>query len=98
MAQAVEEQKTKVYKQAKPRWRVWAKWIILALLGIAFLSHAWVLFHVFRYRSNNPDVTALQQQRISEADAEGRTLSRQQTWVPYERISSNLVRAVLAGE
>lgn len=98
MAQAVEERKTRVMKQAKPPWRVWVKRLILGLLVLAVLYHGWILFHVVRYRSTNPGVTALQQQRINEADAENRALARQHTWVAYNRISPNLVRAVLAGE
>jgi len=37
-------------------------------------------------------------QRASEASARGEEPRRVQTWVPYDRISQNLVRAVLAGE
>ena len=99
MAQAVEERKiTVIKKAAKPRWRVWVWRALLIILAAIVLYHLWILFNVIRYRSANPGVTALQQQRIYEAEAEERTLVRQHSWVPYERISSNLVRAVLAGE
>jgi monofunctional biosynthetic peptidoglycan transglycosylase len=97
MAQAVAE--TKVIKQkTTPRWRRWAKYIILALLVFALLSHLYVLFFVFRYKSINPQTTAMMQQRASEAQSESRPVIHEQSWVPYERISSNLVRALLAGE
>ena len=97
MAQAVAE--TKVIKaKTKPRWRKWAKLIILALLVFGVLSHLYVLFFVFRYKSVNPQTTAMMQQRASEAKSADRPVIHEQTWVPYERISSNLVRALLAGE
>lgn len=97
MAQAVAE--TKVIKKSQPsRWRYWAKYIILGLIVFALLSHLYVLFFVFRYKGANPQSTAMMQQRAAEARSEGRAVIREHTWVPYERISTNLVRALLAGE
>ena len=37
-------------------------------------------------------------QRASEATARGDEVKRVQVWVPYDRISRNVTRAVLAGE
>lgn len=96
MTQVVQE--IKPVRKTKPKWRKWAKIIVIALLVFAFLSHLWILFLVFRYKNNNPQVTAMMQQRASEAQSDDRPVIREQNWVPYERISSNLVRALLAGE
>ncbi|PYT02913.1 MAG: monofunctional biosynthetic peptidoglycan transglycosylase, partial [Acidobacteria bacterium] len=38
------------------------------------------------------------EQRASEARSKGDEVKRVQTWVPYDRISRSLIRAVLAGE
>jgi monofunctional glycosyltransferase len=89
---------TVVRKAEKPKWRRWAKIILLSLVAIALAYHGWVLARVFWYRAHNPEVTALMAQRMSEARAAGDEPKRVQTWVPYDRISPNLVRAVLAGE
>lgn len=97
MVQAVE-QKTAVYKAARPRWRKWAKAILAVILCAALFYHGLILFQVFRYKSKNPEITAMMEQRASEAAAEGKTPVREQVTVPYDRISPNLVRAVLAGE
>lgn len=96
MTQVVKE--VKQVRTSRPRWRKWAKIIVVGLLGFAILYHLWILFLVFRYKSANPQVTAMMQQRASEAQSLDRAVIREQTWVPYERISANLVRAVLAGE
>ncbi len=96
MTQVVHE--VRKTQKAKPRWRKWAKIILVGLLGFAILYHAWILFLVFRYKSANPQVTAMMQQRASEAESEGRQVIREQQWVPYDRISTKLVRALLAGE
>ncbi|MEW6125821.1 MAG: monofunctional biosynthetic peptidoglycan transglycosylase [Acidobacteriota bacterium] len=96
MVDVVEQPKTR--KKVKPRWRVWAFRILLAVIILSVLYHGWILALVFRYKSTNPQITAMMQQRASEAESDGREPKREQTWVPYEKISSNLVRAVLAGE
>jgi monofunctional biosynthetic peptidoglycan transglycosylase len=71
---------------------------IAATAGIAILYHFWIVFRVVRIKSVNPASTAMMDQRASEARAAGRDARRIQTWVAYDRISKNLVRAVLAGE
>jgi monofunctional biosynthetic peptidoglycan transglycosylase len=49
-------------------------------------------------RTQNPETTSLIEIRAGEARARGEQPRRWQTWVPLERISPNLQRAVLAGE
>jgi monofunctional biosynthetic peptidoglycan transglycosylase len=49
-------------------------------------------------RDANPPTTAMIENRLSEAEGEGREPKRVQDWVPIDRISPNLARAVLAGE
>lgn len=95
---------TKSYKNErrargpKPRWRRWF-WIISgAVVGLFLIYHATILYSVFRFRAVNPEVTALMEQRASEAKAAGKPVRQEQTWVPYNKISSSLIRAVLAGE
>jgi len=80
------------------RWRRWLKWALLTVFTIGLLYHLWIVFLVVRYRSVNPSSTALMDQRASEAKSRGEAPKRIQTWVSYDRISPNLVRAVLAGE
>jgi monofunctional glycosyltransferase len=97
MAQAAEA-RTKVYKAGAIRWRRWAKAILAVVICAAVFYHGLILFRVFRLKSKNPEATAMMEQRAVEAAAGGREPRRVQTWVAYDRISPNLVRAVLAGE
>ncbi|MEK6321239.1 MAG: monofunctional biosynthetic peptidoglycan transglycosylase [Acidobacteriota bacterium] len=85
-------------KARRSRWRKWAKIIIAALLVIATLYQGWIIFSVFGFKRSNPASTALMEQRASQARTKGEEVKRVQTWVPYDRISRNLIRAVLAGE
>lgn len=97
MVQAVKAT-TVSYKGQRPRWRRWLKIALLVTLCAALAYHGYILFRVFWLKSHNPEITAMMKQRAGEAAAEGRTPKREQVWVSYDRISSNLVRAVLAGE
>ncbi|HKG21885.1 MAG TPA: monofunctional biosynthetic peptidoglycan transglycosylase, partial [Blastocatellia bacterium] len=89
---------TRVYKARPAGWRRWARIIISGILIGAVIYHAYILFFVVRYRSVNPGVSAMMQQRAAEAADAGNPAGREHVPVPYSRISPNLVRAVLAGE
>jgi len=90
--------KTAVVRKSRPRWRKWVKISLLVIVGLAVLYQAWITFSLFRYRRANPSSTAMMEQRASQARARGEEVKRIQTWVPYDKISRNLSRAVLAGE
>jgi len=76
----------------------WVFRIVLGiLLGIVFYE-AVIFFRVFLLRSHDPSSTSLIETRADEALDHGQQPKRQQTWVPLDRISVNLQRAVLAGE
>jgi monofunctional biosynthetic peptidoglycan transglycosylase len=75
--------------------------LVLAVLGVfvgAVLYEAIMFVRVFRLRSNNPSSTSLIDTRASEAKEKGQSVKREQIWVPLDKISPNLQRAVLAGE
>jgi len=74
---------------------------MLAVLGliVGTILYEMVMFvRVFRLRSHDPGSTSLIDIRTSEALAKGQQVRREQIWVPLDKISSNLQRAVLAGE
>ena len=75
--------------------------LVLAVLGVfvgTVLYEAIMFVRVYRLRSNNPSSTSLIDIRANEAKAKGQPVKREQIWVPLEKISTNLQRAVLAGE
>jgi monofunctional biosynthetic peptidoglycan transglycosylase len=76
----------------------WTFRIILGIIVGTLLYEGILLVRVLRLRSNNPDSTSLIDTRASEAEAKGQEPRREQAWVPLDRISPNLQRAVLAGE
>jgi monofunctional biosynthetic peptidoglycan transglycosylase len=81
-------------------WR-WIKRIVLGALVLMVLLAGYevVTFpRVSRLREENPASTSLIDARIKEAQDKGEQPKRVQTWMPLEKISGNLQRAVLAGE
>ena len=77
------------------------KSLFLVFLGvlIGFIAYeAVMLIRVSRLRSENPVTTSLIEARDGEAKARGEQPKRLQIWMPLDRISPNLERAVLAGE
>lgn len=90
--------KTVARRGRRSQWRRWVKIALLAILGLAILYQGWIVFRVVRFKSSNPTTTAMMDQRASEERSRGEEPRRFQTWVPYDRISRNLTKAVLAGE
>ena len=70
--------------------------IALGLLGVAWLQVATI--DVTSLATKVPERTALMRQRAREASAKGRAYTERRHWVPYERISPSLRRAVLVAE
>ena len=83
--------------------RIWKliKAVVIGVLAFVVLVmiYEMVTFpRVGRLRDNNPETTAMIETRLQEARERGEQPKRVQQWVPLERISPNLQRAVLAGE
>lgn len=74
----------------------------LAALGALFFVALAIWFLVIPYprglAEGNPETTALIEQRMDEARTAGDSLEIRRTWVPLDRISRNLVRAVVVAE
>ena len=77
------------------------RWLFLGLLGVivgVIFYEAVLLLRVYWLRNTNPSSTSLIDTRQKEARNKGQQPRREQLWVPLDRISPNLQRAVLAGE
>ncbi|MDC8446262.1 MAG: monofunctional biosynthetic peptidoglycan transglycosylase [Nitrosomonas sp.] len=77
------------------------RWFLkLSLLAIyvIFVYQLWLLFHVLYWKHNNPQSTAFMERQLEilRADHAGATLHHQ--WIPYQHISDEIKRAVVAAE
>jgi len=69
-----------------------------ALAAIVILWFVWIAGHILWYRGHAPGETAFMAQRMEEARAKKPDAELRYQWVPYERISANLKRALIAAE
>ena len=69
-----------------------------ALVMTAFLVQAWFLAHVLYLNAFNPSSTAFMEHRLEALRARNPSAQLRYQWVPYDRISVHLRRAVVAAE
>ncbi|MGB8508112.1 MAG: biosynthetic peptidoglycan transglycosylase [Pyrinomonadaceae bacterium] len=72
--------------------------IALALVTIFIVYEAVTFPRVSELRTKNPETTSMIETRLEDARRNNLAPKRVQQWVSLNRISPNLVRAVLAGE
>jgi monofunctional glycosyltransferase len=72
--------------------------LLMIIFAIALTYHAFILYRVIRLRHTNPSTTNLMEQRADSVIERGGTPKVGHRWVPYQKISPHLVRAVLIGE
>ena len=77
------------------RWVVWA---VLALLAAFLLLHAWYAVQIWWWRDHAPRETAFMSARLAELRKSSPGARLQYTWVPYQRISVQLKRAMIVAE
>jgi monofunctional glycosyltransferase len=72
------------------------------VLGTAVLAavavQLWFLSHIIYWTVFNPTTTAFMERRVESMRAKGGRVTLRRQWVPYERISVHLKRAVVAAE
>ncbi|WP_107688616.1 monofunctional biosynthetic peptidoglycan transglycosylase [Neisseria wadsworthii] len=74
------------------------KWLI-ALPFMAFiLFNAYVYGNILTYRAVAPSQTAFMKMRMSEYRSIGKEVALDYRWVPYNQISTNLKKALIASE
>jgi monofunctional biosynthetic peptidoglycan transglycosylase len=76
----------------------WTKRLLLALVLLAVLWQGWYLAWVVWWKFVNPGTTSFQSLRLAELRQKNPDAELRHTWVPYERISVHLKRAVVAAE
>ena len=76
----------------------WLKWGLLGLLGLFLVWQLWLLGWVLLWGWVNPGETRFMQIRLAELRQKTPEARIKQQWVPYERISVHLKRAIIAAE
>jgi monofunctional glycosyltransferase len=73
-------------------------WIAFATFAAVTLLQVWYAANIWWWRDHPPRETAFMAARLSELQAKRPQARLQYVWVPYERISNNLKKAMIAAE
>jgi monofunctional biosynthetic peptidoglycan transglycosylase len=84
--------------KAKAGGRRWLKWIVLGPLLAVLLLQLYFFLMVCWWTQFDPSSTSMMRQQLSALRDKNPKAQLEQVWVPYQRISNNLKRAVIASE
>ena len=76
----------------------WLKWGLLGLVGLFVAWQLWLLGWVLFWNWVNPGTTRFMEIRLGELREKNPSAQLKKEWVPYERISIHLKRAIIASE
>ncbi len=79
-------------------WLRWLAWLAGAVAAAVLGVHLWYAAHILWWRSHPVGETSFMAYRMDELKARNPKAQIKYTWVPYERISANLKRAMVAAE
>jgi monofunctional biosynthetic peptidoglycan transglycosylase len=71
---------------------------VLIVLALVLGYQLWIFGHVVYWRWYNPSETRFMDEQLSVLQAQDPNATLKHQWVPYERISSHLKRALIAAE
>ena len=89
---------TRARKAKSGARRPWIKWLILGPLLIVFLVQLYFFLMVCWYSAFNPRMTNMMSDQLAALRKKNPNAELVQQWVPYNSISPNLKRAVIASE
>lgn len=76
----------------------WCAAFFGVLLGVVFAWQAYYATMLYWWRDHNPDMTSFMSQRLDRIQEKKPDAKLKHVWVPYNRISNNLKRAILVAE
>ena len=76
----------------------WLTRILLALIALFVVVQAWFFVHILVYKHRPPEDTAFMRYRLEGLREKSPQARIRYQWVPYNRISNNLKRAMIAAE
>ena len=76
----------------------WVAYALVTLVAAAFLVHAWYAVQILWWRTQPVGETSFMAYRMAELERQNPKAKLAYQWVPYERISPHLKRAMIAAE
>ncbi|WP_043615665.1 monofunctional biosynthetic peptidoglycan transglycosylase [Chromobacterium violaceum] len=72
--------------------------ILAALVAAFLLYNLWVLGHIIYWRDHNPGASSFMNEQLARLQQDDPEAELRHKWVPYDKISPNLKRALIASE
>ncbi|AOZ50078.1 monofunctional biosynthetic peptidoglycan transglycosylase [Chromobacterium vaccinii] len=72
--------------------------ILAALVAAFLLYNLWVLSHIVYWRDHNPGASSFMNEQLARLQQDDPEAELRHKWVPYDKISPNLKRALIASE
>jgi monofunctional biosynthetic peptidoglycan transglycosylase len=73
-------------------------WLIVAPIAIVLTLQAYFFLQIWWWVDHNPDSTSFMRRQLSVLQEKNPNATLQYKWAPYNRISNNLKRAIIASE
>lgn len=73
-------------------------WLIGVPLLLVLLLQVWYFLHICWWVNHNPESTSFMREQLSKIREKNPKAQLQHRWVPYNRISNHLKRAIIASE
>ncbi len=80
------------------RRRKFLLWLVGVPLLLVLLLQAWYFIQICWWVSHNPSSTAFMREQLDRLQQKNPKAKLQHQWVPYDRISNHLKRAIIASE
>jgi len=80
------------------RRRQFLWWIVGIPLALVLLLQCWYFLHICWWINANPTSTAFMREQLVKLQEKNPKATLKHQWVPYDRISNNLKRAIIASE
>lgn len=81
----------------KTLWR-WLWRCIALFVAVVLIYQLWIFAHIWWWVDHNPSTSAFMEQRLEVLQNKNPSAELRHQWVPYNRISNNLKRALIAAE
>lgn len=79
------------------RWS-WVKWLFIIPVALFLAVQLYFFLQIWWWVDHNPGMTSFMREQRSALQEKNPKADIKQVWVPYQRISNNLKRAVIASE
>lgn len=76
----------------------WVKWVFIVPVALVLVVQLYFFLQIWWWVDHNPSMTSFMREQESALQDKNPKAEIRQTWVPYNRISNNLKRAIIASE